>query len=114
MSAANALTAAACLSRARSRPVIPTRAPRAASPIAVALPIPPVAPVISTTLPAIGSVSDVTRFLDGDDNVSSCMPFPCIADRLGGPTQWIRSVDDRRELSGFDESLQSHQVLSVL
>src|SRR6266550_3959099 len=66
MSAANASTAefadaarmseAACSARARSRPVIPTRAPIAASPIAVALPIPPVPPVIRTTLPSIRSV----------------------------------------------------------
>ena len=38
-------------------PVIPTRAPFAASPIAVALPIPPVPPVIRTTLPAISAVT---------------------------------------------------------
>src|SRR4030088_2292435 len=124
MSAANASTAAfpeaarmsaaACSARARSRPVIPPRAPRAASPIAVALPIPPVAPVISTTLPAIGSVPAVTPFLDGDDNRSSRLPFPDITDCLAGPTQWVRSVDDRRDLPGFDESLQGDQVLSVL
>src|SRR5438270_5407268 len=47
------MSAAACSARARSRPVMPTRAPREASPIAVALPIPPVPPVIRTTLPAI-------------------------------------------------------------
>jgi hypothetical protein len=37
-----------------SRPVIPTRASMDARPIAAALPIPPVPPVISTVLPVIG------------------------------------------------------------
>src|SRR5437879_6120268 len=45
---------AACSARARSRPVMPTRAPIVASPIAVALPIPAVPPVIRTALPAMG------------------------------------------------------------
>ena len=40
--------------RGRSRPTIATRAPRRASPIAVAFPMPLVAPVTSTVLPAIG------------------------------------------------------------
>src|SRR2546430_12957697 len=75
MSAANASTAeladaarmseAACSARARSRPVMPTRAPMVASPIAVALPIPPVPPVIRTTLPAIGRVPPMVRASDG-------------------------------------------------
>ena len=39
-----------------SRPVMPTRAPIAASPAAVALPIPPVPPVTRTVLSAIGPV----------------------------------------------------------
>src|SRR2546423_6986751 len=75
MSAANASTAeladaariseAACSARARSRPVIPTRAPMVASPIAVALPIPPVPPVIRTTLPDIRSVPPMVRASDG-------------------------------------------------
>src|SRR6266513_4704416 len=74
MSAANASTAeladaariseAACSARARSRPVMPTRAPMVASPIAVALPIPPVPPVIRTTLPAIGSAAPMGRASD--------------------------------------------------
>src|ERR1700704_3730197 len=71
MSAAKASTAgfpevarmsdAACSARARSRPVMATRAPIVASPIAVALPIPPVPPVIRATLPAIGSVRSMVR-----------------------------------------------------
>src|SRR5438309_539129 len=74
MSAVNASTAefadaarmseAACSARARSRPVMPTRAPMVASPIAVALPMPPVPPVIRTTLSAIESVPPMFRALD--------------------------------------------------
>src|SRR5207245_5653635 len=81
------MSAAARSVRARSRPVMPTRAPIVASPIAVALSIPPVAPVIRTTLPAIGSVPAVTSFLDGDDNGSSSMPFSDMTDRLVGPPE---------------------------
>src|SRR6266550_1133858 len=75
MSAANTSTAefadaarmseAACSARARSRPVMPTRAPMVASPIAIALPIPPVPPVIRTTLPAIGRVPPMVPASDG-------------------------------------------------
>src|ERR1700716_2965331 len=108
------MSAAACSARARSRPVMPTRAPIVASPIAVALPIPPVPPVIRTTLPAMGGVSAGVRASDGDDNRSSRMSFSDITHCLAGPTQWVRSVDDRRDLPGFDESLQGDQVLSVL
>src|SRR2546427_12934851 len=74
MSAAKASTAefadvarmseAACSARARSRPVMPTRAPIAESPIAVALPIPPVPPVIRTTFPAIGSAPPMVGVSD--------------------------------------------------
>src|SRR6266550_6200064 len=74
MSAANTSTAefadaarmseAACSARARSRPVMPTRAPMMASPIAVALPMPPVPPVIRTTLAAMESVPPMLRASD--------------------------------------------------
>src|SRR5437588_7536952 len=56
---------AACSARARSRPVMPARAPIVASPIAVALPIPPVPPVIRTTLPVIRSMPPMVRASDG-------------------------------------------------
>src|SRR5438132_7076509 len=59
------MSEAACSARARSRPVMPTRAPMVASPIAVALPIPPVPPVIRTTLPVIRSVPPMVRGSDG-------------------------------------------------
>src|SRR5438309_3281281 len=55
------ISTAACSARARSRPVMATRAPIVASPIAVALPIPPVPPVIRATLPAIGRVRSMVR-----------------------------------------------------
>ena len=48
-----AIAAAARWALARSRPVMPTLAPMEARPIAAALPIPPVPPVISTVLPCI-------------------------------------------------------------
>src|SRR5437899_8075201 len=49
------MSAAARSVRARSRPVMPTRAPIVASPIAVALPIPPGAPGARATLPPIST-----------------------------------------------------------
>jgi hypothetical protein len=51
------ISAAASSARARSRPVMPTRAPSEARPIAVALPMPLVPPVMRTVLPPIESVS---------------------------------------------------------
>ena len=122
--------------------MMPTRAPSVASPIAVALPMPPVPPVIRTTLPAMGSVPSSARYSsrlsplvhvqagarrtidagscmwpvegsDGDDDRSARMSFSDMTDRLGGPTQWVRPVDDRCDLPGFDESLQDDQVRSV-
>src|SRR4030088_1464615 len=105
------MSAAACSARVRSRPVMPTRAPRVASPIAVALPIPPVPPVIRTTLPAMGRVFAPVRASDGDDNRASRVTLSDISDCLAGLTQWVRSVDDRRDLPGFDESLQGDQVV---
>src|SRR5207302_10795270 len=108
------ISAAACSARPKSRPVMPTLAPSLASPMAVALPIPPVPPVIRTTLPAMVSVSPRVRASDGDDNRPSRMSFADITDCLAGPTQWVRSVDDWRDFRGFDESLQDDQVRSVL
>ena len=50
------ISSAARAARPASRPVMATRAPRAASPSAVALPIPPVPPVIRTVFPAIDCI----------------------------------------------------------
>src|ERR1700674_3824052 len=41
------------------------------------------------------------------------MSFSDMVDRLAGLTQWVRPVDERRDLPGFDEPLQDEQVLSV-
>ncbi len=49
--------------RVRSRPVMPTRAPMEARPIAAALPIPPVPPVINTVLPVIEGVTLIVSSL---------------------------------------------------
>ena len=52
----------------RSRPVMPTRAPRAARPTAVALPMPPVPPVTRTFLPVmlgVSAIADSLRQTDG-------------------------------------------------
>src|SRR5579864_231581 len=124
MSAANASTAwfpvaarmsaAACSVRARSRPVTPTRAPIEARPIAVALPMPPVPPVISTCLPAIGVLSPAVLGLNRDDNRSPRMPVSHVTDRPGGRTQRVRSIDERCDLSGFDELLEDEQVSPIL
>src|SRR6266568_7133061 len=123
MSAANASTAgfpeavrisaAACSARPRSRPVMPTRAPRAARPIAVALPIPPVPPVTRTTLPVIGRASGMVCAIDGDDDRSSRVSFTNVTDCLGGCVQRVRGVDDRSDLPLFYESLQHLVVLAV-
>src|SRR2546421_2930796 len=51
---------------------------------------------------------------DGDDNRSARMSLSDMSDCLGCPTQWVGSVDDRRDLPGFDQFLQDDEVLSVL
>src|ERR1700694_4051232 len=123
MSAANASTAgfpeavrisaATRSARARSRPVMPTRAPRAARPIAVALPIPPVPPVTRTILPVIGAASGMVCPIDGDDDGSSRVSLSDVTDRLGSSTEWVCPLDDRLDLPVFDQSLQGLVVLSV-
>src|SRR5579872_967048 len=107
------ISAATCPVRARSRPVMPTRAPRAARPIAVALPIPPVPPVTRTTLPDIGPASGMVCAIHGDHDGSSCVSFSDVTNCLGGSAQLERSVDDGSDLPVFNESLQDLVVLSV-
>ena len=53
------IAAAACSARARPRPVMPTRAPMEARPIAAAMPIPPVPPVTSTVLPIMDGTAGI-------------------------------------------------------
>jgi hypothetical protein len=50
-------------------PVMPTRAPKAASPMAVALPIPPVPPVTRADFPAMRGTSAMVRFLGSSKGV---------------------------------------------
>src|SRR5438067_4684172 len=124
MSAANASTAglpevvrmsaAARSARGRSRPVMPTWAPRPARPIAVALPIPPVPPVIRATLPDIGRWSGMVCAIDGDDHRSSGMSVSDMTDCLGDCTQRVCTVDDRCDLARLDEPLEDKQIRSVL
>src|SRR6266513_5192935 len=104
MSAANASTAeladaariseAACSARARSRPVMPTRAPIAASPIAVALPIPPVPPVIRTTLPAIGSAPAMGRASVADRNIDGLSSVGVGLETLEEEPEWQHQLKE--------------------
>src|ERR1700682_1110711 len=107
------ISAATRSARARSRPVMPTRAPRTARPIAVALPIPPVPPVTRTIFLVMGGASGMVCAIDGDDYSSSRVSFPDVTDRLGGSSQRVCHVDDRSDLPVFYESLQHLVVLSV-
>src|SRR5450755_2644936 len=102
------MSAAAFSARIRSRPVIPTRAPIVASPIAVALPIPPVAPVTTTTLPAIGSASDT------DHNLSSGVPRSDVIHRSGGLAERVGSIDDRHDLTGVDQVRKGDEIVVLL
>ena len=61
--------------------------PIVASPIAVGLPIPQVAPVTSTTLPAIGSASDMVH------DLSSRVPRSDVIHRSGGLAQGVGSIE---------------------
>src|SRR5207245_584664 len=89
------MSAAASSARPKSRPVMATRAPNVASPIAVALPIPPVPPVIRTTLPAIGLE---TLWSDSDDDLAAGVALFEIANRGRGFPQPIRPVADRLDI----------------
>src|SRR5450755_189932 len=102
------MSTAACSARIRSRPVIPTRAPIVASPIAVALPIPLVAPVTSTTLPAIGSASDI------DHDLSSRVPRSDVIHRSGGLAQGVGPIDERHDLTGLDQLLEGQEIVMLL
>ena len=94
MSAPNAMTfglfvaarmsSAAASARRRSRPVTTSRAPSAASPIAVALPMPDVPPVTRTVLPVIDS--GWWTMID---------PRTC---RRGAPARGRRTHDSGRDL----------------
>src|SRR5205823_7389513 len=88
------MSAAACSARARSRPVMPNRAPIAASPIAVALPIPPVPPVIRTTLPAIGSVPAMVRASVADGNIDGLSSVGVGLETLEEEPEWQHQLKE--------------------
>src|SRR5438105_11714627 len=88
------MSAAACSARARSRPVMPTRAPIAASPIAVALPIPPVPPVIRTTLPAIGSAPAMGRASVADRNIDGLSSVGVGLETLEEEPEWQHQLKE--------------------
>ena len=48
----------------------------------------------------------MVRPIDVDDDGSSCMSFSDMTNCLGGPAEWVRSVDDRCDFAGLDESRQ--------
>src|SRR5262249_12619940 len=56
----------------------------------------------SRTLAAVGS--------HGDDHLSSSVSGFDVGERRGGPLQRVFPVDDRLELSGFDELLEGDKV----
>src|SRR5687767_3920210 len=95
------MSAAAASARLVSRPTMPTRAPSAASPMAVALPMPPVPPVTRTALPAIvpaigprrASADDLE--LEGRDPQGAVQPRPDGQQALGaaGGAE-VAQVDD--------------------
>src|SRR5260370_32817753 len=51
---------------------------------------------------------------EGDDDLSPGVPLLQVADGLGDLAQRVRPVDDRCDLSGFDELGEDDQVLVVL
>ena len=79
----------------RSRPVMPTLAPKEASPMAAARPIPPVPPVIKTVLSRINGVALLT----------TCTPIPI------GSTPTVPGLWCQPSLSGSDGLDGSVRVL---
>src|SRR5215217_6208057 len=50
----------------------------------------------------------------GDDDLAACMSLLHMEQTLGRVGQWVRPVDDRRELPGLDEPSHGEQLLPVL
>jgi hypothetical protein len=92
------MPAAAASARARSRPVMPTRAPSAARPMAVALPMPPVPPVTRTNFPAIkGTSAMVPSYPGGLPKAAADPPGQQLLTghaRIAGPSPCV--IDPRR------------------
>ena len=54
------------------------------------------------------------RASHGDDDLAACAAFSHVPDGVGDVAQRVGPVDDRRDLPGFDELLEDHQVPVVL
>ena len=54
------------------------------------------------------------RSSHGDHDLASGVSFSLVPAELQGDHQGIKPVDDRRDLSGFDEIFQNSQVISVV
>ena len=54
------------------------------------------------------------RVSDGDDDLSLGVSFSLVPEGLRQFAQLVAPIDDRRDLSGFDELLQDGQVLPVV
>jgi hypothetical protein len=97
--------------------------PILARPRAVALPIPPLAPVTSTVLPAIGPlwscpwscpvVCAVAGASDGDDDLAASVARFERPHGLGDLTQRVGPADARGELAGLEQLRQGLQVFLV-
>ncbi len=48
----------------------------------------------------------------GDDELSARVSFSLVSESFRNLTQLVPAIDDRRDLPGFDELLQNHQILS--
>ena len=103
---------------ARSAPIL-------ARPRVVALPIPPLAPVTSTVLPAIGplwscpmvgpgGLCAVVGASDGDDDLAASVACFERPHGLGDLTQRVGPADARGELAGLEQLPQGLQIFLVL
>ena len=54
------------------------------------------------------------RASHGDDDLSLGVSFSLVPESIRDLTQGVTPIDDRRDLSGFDEILQDGQVLAVV
>jgi transposase len=58
--------------------------------------------------------SSGARALHGDDDFPPGVSFSLVPERFRHLTQLVPAVDDRRDLSGFDEALEDSQVVLVV
>ena len=62
----------------------------------------------------LASLSPVGHASHSDDDLFLRVSFSLVPEGFRDLTQGVTLVDDRRDLSGFDELLQNGQVLSVV